>query len=101
MDDNGTVSLAKVPMSETWKCLEEAVEAGIVKSIGVSNCSTQLLYDMLCYAKQPISSLQIEHHPYLVQPELIKMAQENDIAVTGMPSDLCSSLNRFVNSGRK
>lgn len=29
---------------------------------------------------------QIEHHPYLVQPELVKMCQENDIAVTAYSS---------------
>jgi D-xylose reductase len=80
--------LAKVPISETWKALEELVQtsenpSGFVKSIGVSNFHTQLLYDLLSYATIPPSALQIEHHPYLTQPELIKMAQENNIAVTG------------------
>ncbi|KAI1877093.1 uncharacterized protein JN550_001165 [Neoarthrinium moseri] len=80
--------LAKVPISETWKALEEIVQtpenpSGFIKSIGVSNFHTQLLYDVLSYAKIPPSVLQIEHHPYLTQPELIQMAQENNIAVTG------------------
>jgi len=80
--------LAKVPISETWQALEEMVQTkdnpkGYFKSIGVSNFHTQLIYDLLSYAKIPPSVLQIEHHPYLTQPELIKMAQENNIAVTG------------------
>lgn len=52
----------------------------------MSNFSTQLIYDMLTYVRHPISSLQIEHHPYLVQSQLVKMAQENDIAVTAYSS---------------
>lgn len=37
---------------------------------------------MLTYNRYPISSLQIEHHPYLVQAELVQLAQENGIAVS-------------------
>lgn len=86
MDDDGTVSPDRVPIRETWESLEQLVDSGIVRSIGVSNFQAQMLYDMMTYAKHPISSLQIEHHPYLVQPELIKMAQENGIAVTAYSS---------------
>lgn len=71
-----------MPLSETWKALEDLVDEGIVKSIGVSNFSTQLLYDLQSYARHPVSSLQIEHHPYLVQDQLVKMAQEEGIAIT-------------------
>ena len=59
------------------------MDDGTARSIGVSNFSTQLLYDVLSYAKHPISSLQIEHHPYLTQPQLVSMAQEEGIVVTG------------------
>ncbi|KAH8162300.1 hypothetical protein CIB48_g5941 [Xylaria polymorpha] len=83
--------LAKVPISETWKALEELVKTpenpnGFVRSIGVSNFQSQLVTDVLSYAKIPLSVLQIEHHPYLTQPGLIKMAEENNIAVTGYSS---------------
>jgi D-xylose reductase len=86
MDDAGTVSPAKVPIRETWEALEELVDSGIAKSIGVSNFQAQSLYDLFTYAKHPVSSLQIEHHPYLVQPNLIKMAQTHDIAITAYSS---------------
>ncbi|RYO96926.1 hypothetical protein DL765_011499 [Monosporascus sp. GIB2] len=80
--------LAKVPIQETWQALEELVQTkenpnGFVRSIGVSNFHTQLIYDVLSYNKLPLSVLQIEHHLYLTQPELVAMAQENGIAVTG------------------
>ena len=78
-----TVATAKVPIMETWQAMEALVDEGVCRSIGVSNFSTQLLYDVISYARHPISSLQIEHHPYLVQPQLIQMAQEEGIVVTG------------------
>lgn len=80
------MTTAKVPISETWQALETLVDEGIAKSIGVSNFQAQLLYEVMNYARHPISSLQIEHHPYLVQPKLIEMAQANKIAVTAYSS---------------
>ncbi|KAF4954286.1 hypothetical protein FGADI_5374 [Fusarium gaditjirri] len=78
MDDQGTVKPAKVSIRETWEAIEGVVDKGIAKSTGVSNFQAQSLYDVQRYARHPISSLQIEHHPYLVQPDLIAMAQENN-----------------------
>jgi D-xylose reductase len=48
----------------------------------VSNFQAQMLYDMQTYTRHPISSLQIEHHPYLVQPDLVALAQTLNIVVT-------------------
>ncbi|KIV80313.1 hypothetical protein PV11_07824 [Exophiala sideris] len=81
-----SIETAKVPMSETWKALEEVVDSGIAKSIGISNSQGQTIYDILTYNKHPISVLQVEHHPYLVQPGLIDLAQEQKIAVTAYSS---------------
>ncbi|KAF2002078.1 putative aldo-keto reductase [Amniculicola lignicola CBS 123094] len=85
MEDK-SVRTAKVSIRETWECMEAIVDSGIAKSIGVSNFQAQSLYDIQSYLKHPISALQIEHHPYLVQPELIKMAQKHNIAVTAYSS---------------
>ncbi|KAI5868365.1 Aldo/keto reductase [Durotheca rogersii] len=80
--------LVKVPISETWKALEELVQtrenpSGFVRSIGISNFDPQLISDLLSYAKIHPSVLQIEHHPYLTQQDLVALAHENNIAVTG------------------
>lgn len=80
------VETERVPLQDTWKALEELVRQGVVKSIGISNAQAQSLYDILTYNRQPISSLQIEHHPYLVQSDLIKLAQEQGIVVTAYSS---------------
>lgn len=81
-----SIEVASVPIQETWQALEEVVDAGIAKAIGISNAQAQTLYDIQRYGRHPISALQIEHHPYLVQPELIKMAQEEKIAITAYSS---------------
>lgn len=84
--DQTTIEIAPVPIQETWQALEEVVDAGIAKSIGISNAQAQTLYDIKRYARYPISALQIEHHPYLSQPELVQMAQEENIAITAYSS---------------
>lgn len=86
MDDAGTVCADNVPIRETWEAMETLVDIGIARSIGVSNFQAQSLYDIKSYARHPLSALQIEHHPYLAQGELVQMAQENGIAVTAYSS---------------
>ncbi|KAK7190456.1 aldo/keto reductase [Paraphaeosphaeria sporulosa] len=70
----------------TWEQLEAAVDQGIAKSIGMSNFQAQFLYEVQTYVKHPIYSLQIEHHSYLVQEELVRMAQTHNIAITAYSS---------------
>ena len=36
---------------ETWEAMQELVDAGLVKHIGVSNLSGALLHDVLTYAR--------------------------------------------------
>lgn len=86
MEDGKTIKPSKVSIRETWESLEAAVDQGIAKSIGVSNFQAQSLYDLLTFTRYPVSALQVEHHPYLTQPGLIKMAQTNGIAVTAYSS---------------
>ncbi|KUI54918.1 NAD(P)H-dependent pentose reductase [Cytospora mali] len=82
---------APVPIQETWQALEELVvseanPSGILRSIGVANFNAMLLYDVLRYARVRPAVNQVEHHPYLVQPALVRMCQENGIAVTAYSS---------------
>ena len=70
-----------IPLKETWTAMEQLVDEGLVKSIGVSNFNVQLLYDLLTYATIKPSVNQIEIHPYNSQNNLIKFCQLNSIQV--------------------
>ncbi|KAG0681035.1 NAD(P)H-dependent D-xylose reductase (XR) [Pichia californica] len=75
-----------IPISVTWNAMENLVNKGKVKSIGISNFNGALIQDLLRSAKIKPQLLQIEHHPYLVQPRLIKYAQDNNIQVVAYSS---------------
>jgi D-xylose reductase len=74
---------AKVPLSETWSAMEDLVRAGLVRNIGVCNFNIALLRDLLSYATLPPAVLQVELHPYLAQPKLLRFCREEGIVVTG------------------
>ena len=80
--ENPTMHLAKVPLHETWKAMEDQHHAGLAKQIGVCNYNSGLMHDLLTYAKVKPAMLQIEAHPYLTQDGLLRLCQMNDIPVT-------------------
>lgn len=71
-----------VPISETWEAMERLVDAGLVRSVGISNFGASLVRDLLSYARIRPSVLQVESHPYLVQSKLMRYCQQENIAVT-------------------
>lgn len=84
--DGEKVVPGKATIQETWTAMEALVDLGLAKSIGISNFNGQLIMDLLRYAKIVPATLQIEHHPYLTQEGLVKLAQDHDIAVTAYSS---------------
>lgn len=68
------------PLHKTWEALESLVEQGLVKSIGVSNCPSVVLLEMLTYAKIKPAVNQIELHPLLVQREFVDF-QKNKLGI--------------------
>ncbi|AMV34466.1 putative oxidoreductase YtbE [Pirellula sp. SH-Sr6A] len=71
-----------VPIRETWQAMEELVDQGLVKQIGVSNFSVALIRDLLAQCSIRPSVLQVEAHPYLVQAKLLRYCQQESIAMT-------------------
>lgn len=84
--DGKTVIPGNATIQETWTAMETLVEKKLARSIGISNFQGSLILDLLRYAKVRPATLQIEHHPYLVQPHLLLLAQAEGIAVTAYSS---------------
>ena len=71
-----------VPIHDTWRAMEKLRDAGLARHIGVSNFGCSLLRDLLSYARIRPAVLQVELHPYLVQPKLLRYCRQENIACT-------------------
>ena len=80
------IVLSKASLEETYHAMEELYDEGLIKSIGISNYTGALLLDVERYAKHMPQTLQIEHHPYLVQQDLLDLCKSRGIAVTAYSS---------------
>jgi alcohol dehydrogenase (NADP+) len=74
-------SLAEMPLNETWAGMEDCVESGLVKHIGVSNCSIKKIEELSSAKIRPEVN-QIELHPYLQQDEMLSYCNVNNIYLT-------------------
>lgn len=66
---------------DTWKALQESVETGKVKSIGVSNYGVKHLEELLSWDGLKVKPVldQVELHPWLPRKDLQKYAKEHNI----------------------
>ena len=81
-EEHAAMKTILVPYAETWRAMEELVDAGLTKRIGVCNLTAASLRDLLSYARIRPAALQVELHPYLCQNALVRYAQSEDIAIT-------------------
>lgn len=72
----------RIPVADTWGAMEGLVRDGLVKRIGICNFTTGMIRDLQSYAAIQPQVLQVEMHPYLTQPRLLRFCQEENIAVT-------------------
>lgn len=77
------IPLESLPISETWKEMENLVGKGLCRHIGVSNFSIKKLDSLLRMAKIKPENNQIELHPYLQQTAMVDFCQSNSIHLTG------------------
>ncbi|BFM38515.1 aldo/keto reductase [Synechocystis sp. LKSZ1] len=67
----------------TWQALEDAVDQGLCRHLGVSNFSAKKLEMLLALARIRPKINQVELHPYLQQRKLLAFAQAQGILLTG------------------
>ncbi len=65
----------------SWKALEEDVEAGTIKSIGISNFSIANVQKLLAAAKIIPAVNQVEAHPFAQQKKLREFLKPYDIKI--------------------
>lgn len=81
-DAEGLISLDELPLTATWKAMEEVKKSGLTRHIGVSNFNIPKLKNLLENAEIKPEVNQVELHPYLQQQELVRFCQDNSMLVT-------------------
>lgn len=71
-----------LPIAETWKAMEDMVDKGLCKHIGVSNFSIKKLAGLIETSRLKPEMNQIELHPYLQQPAMLDYCHRNGIHLT-------------------
>lgn len=71
---------------ETWQKMEELVDKGKCKSIGLSNFNKTQIEEVVAVAKKPVSLLQNESHVYLQQKDLIDLCNFRNICFQSFSS---------------
>jgi alcohol dehydrogenase (NADP+) len=80
--DGKFLSLEELPPSKTFAAMKECMDAGLVKNIGVSNCTIKKMKDIIVQTGLTPAVNQIERHPYLQQPKMMEFCKEHNILIT-------------------
>ena len=58
-DDSGSVLFDDVDYKETWRCLEQCVDQGLIRAIGLSNFNSKQVQDVMDNCRIKPANLQV------------------------------------------
>lgn len=67
---------------DTWKAMENLVDEGLVRAIGLSNFNSKQVDEVVSKSRVKPAVLQVEAHPYLNQQQLVEHCKMHNILVT-------------------
>jgi alcohol dehydrogenase (NADP+) len=76
------IALDDLPLTTTWAAMQDMVDEGLARHIGVSNFNASRLEQLVDEADHAPEMNQIEMHPYLQQPAMLDTAREHDVHLT-------------------
>ena len=82
-NDDGTMRYdVATSLTETWAAMQELVDAGLVKHIGLSNFTAAQIGAVCASARIQPAVLQVESHPFFQQRDLLAAAAAHGLVVT-------------------
>jgi alcohol dehydrogenase (NADP+) len=79
-DENGDVIYDKgVTLLDTWRAMEDLVDHGRCRAIGLSDIGLNELRPLYESARIKPAAVQVEAHPYLPETELLEFCKEKEI----------------------
>lgn len=76
--------------------MEEQVDAGRARNIGISNYNISQIQTILDVARIKPANIQIELHVYLQQKELVDFCRKNDITIVAYSPLGCPGYNKML-----
>ncbi|XP_077378109.1 aldo-keto reductase family 1 member A1-A isoform X1 [Festucalex cinctus] len=73
--EDGSLCYSDTHYTDTWAAMEELVDRGLVKAIGLSNFNARQMNDIIVMARHRPVVNQVECHPYLSQADLLAHCQ--------------------------
>lgn len=81
-DEHGQVIYdPSVTLAETWHGLENLVDEGLCRAIGLSDITLDKLREIVAIARIKPAVVQVESHPYLPEWELLDFCREHGIVL--------------------